>query len=351
MRPRSSLWLSLYAGLSSLFVTLLYQAIKSFIALPELEQIHLTETVCIVSVGLFVIERLLSSVETPPQEGTLSKGRRGLLVRPLVVFVLLSISDGLLHDYLVRTVVPRGMTGIEQLIGSLIAPGAITYSWIHGVNRMPRRARRYGLYAAILFGLYSFSVVTIVFISRTFKTLSPTPGLTHFESIWAEVLVSLMFFSWLLTSAIPSGYLGGLAVDRGWCRHAWQSIAIALAIAASIQPIAIGITFELLSAYTGRKVSGLFALSFIVEPTFGNIGWALGLALVPDADFIFQSERTRPSENLSLGKEAAKVACITVLLTISSVIFSLACMAFPTRLILMAGSHSVATPSPSRGVP
>jgi len=184
LRPRSALRLSLYAGLSSLFVTLLYQSAKSFIALTTIEQIRLAETVFIVSVGLFVIERLLSRIEGGPVESDLSKGRRGLVIRSLVVFVLLSVSDGLLHDYLVRTVVPRGGTGIEQLASSLIGPGVITYFWMHGANMMPPRARISGLYCAALVGLFSFTIVTISLISRTLTDVPRLPGLLILSRCW-----------------------------------------------------------------------------------------------------------------------------------------------------------------------
>ena len=338
MRPRSSLWLSLYAGLSSLFVTLLYQAIKSFVALPRLDQLHLAETVIIVSVGLSVIERFLSLLKASPLEGTLTEGREGLLLRPLLVFVLLSISDGLLHDYLSRTVVPRGFNGIEQLVLSLVAPSVITFSWLYGLSTTPRRARIYGLYAAILVGSCFFTIVIIALIQYTPKSAS-LRTLSRFEETGVYIVVGLTLFSWVLTSAVPSGFLGGLAVDRGWCHHAWQRIAIGLGVAASVAPIAMFIFGALLSELSGKKLPNSFAWSFILEPTIGNIGWALGFALIADADAIFQSERTKPSGSLSLIRESARVAWVTGLMIVLLVIFSLACMAIPTRLILMAGSH------------
>ncbi|MGO9602523.1 MAG: hypothetical protein ACLQAT_03805 [Candidatus Binataceae bacterium] len=349
MRPKSSLRLSLYAGLSSLFVTLLYQSIKSFIALPALQKVRTAVTIVLVSIGiLIVIEPLLSRIRISPLDGAVSKRREKLLVRmlSLAVIVLVSVSDGLLHEYLGETIRQRGLNGIEQLVFSLVGPSVITFSWLYGLRTAPRKARTYGLYAAILVGLVYFTVPTIFLINQTSKTVPPTPGLTQFGSIEAEVVVSLAFFSWLLTCAVPSGYLGGLAVDRGWCRHAWQRIAIGLAVAASIVPVAIGIMSELLSAYSGRKISGAFAWSFILEPTIGNIGWALGVALVPDADVIFQSDRTRPSGDLSLIRESARVAWAAGLMIVVLVIFSLACMTIPTRLIFMSGSHSMAASSP-----
>jgi hypothetical protein len=336
MRPRSSFWLSLYAGLSSLFVTLLYQAIKSFIALPRFDKIRLAETVFIVSGGLFVIERLLSSVRASIPEATLYRGRE--LLRPLIVFVFLSISDGLLHDYVSRTVVPRGLNGIEQLVLSLVAPSVITFSWLYGLSTTRRRSRIYGLYAAILVGLLFFGVVVVSIMSHTPKTLTP-PLLGWFGSIVVGIVVGLMFFSWVLTSAVPSGYLGGLAIDRGWCRHAWQRVAIGLGLAASVEPVALFIFTGVLAAVSKRP--NPFAWSYIIEPTIGNVGWALGFALIPDADAIFQSYRTKPSESRNLLREAARVAWVIGLMIIMLVIFALVCMVVPNRFILKPPAPSV----------
>jgi hypothetical protein len=349
MRPRSSLWLSLYAGLSSLFVTLLYQSIKSFLALSTLEKMQKAGTIALVSVGvLLIIEPLLSRIRISPLEGAVSKRQEALLVRTvsLAVIALVSVSDGLLHEYLGETIRQRGLNGIEQLVVSFLGPSVITLSWLYGLRATPQRARIYGLYGAVLVGLFSFAIDTIFLINLSSKTVPPMPGLSPFGSIAIEVVVSLTFLSWVLTSAVPSGFLGGLALDRGWCHHAWQSIAIGLGVAASVAPLAVGITLELLSAYTGRKVPGLFAWSFILEPTIGNIGWALGFALVPDADAIFQRNRTGPVGDLNLISESVKVAWVTGLLIGLLVIFSLACMTIPTRIVLMAGSHSATSLAP-----
>lgn len=132
---------------------------------------------------------------------------------------------------------------------------------------------------------------------------------------------------------MPSGYLGGLAVDRGWCRHAWQRIAIGLAAAASVMPVAMARVAGVISVVSKRP--NLFAWSFIIEPTIGNIGWALGFALIPDADdAIFRSDRTKPSGSLNPVREAATVAWVIGLMTVLLAIFSLACWFIPTRFFL-----------------
>jgi len=142
MRPRSSLWLSLYTGLSSLFVTVLYQSIKAFIALSLLEKLRRVETIALVSIGvLLVIEPLLSQIRISLPEGAVSKKREKLFVRTLslAVIVLVSISDGLLHEFLGETIRQRGLNGIEQLVFSLVGPGVITFFWLYGLRAAPRR--------------------------------------------------------------------------------------------------------------------------------------------------------------------------------------------------------------------
>ncbi len=257
----------------------------------------------------------------------------------LAVIVLVSVSDGLLHEYFGETIRQRGLKGIEQLVFSLVGPSVITFSWLYGLGTTPRRARIYGLYAAILVGLFSFSIVTISIMNYSPGGVPVPPTLSRFEAMGVAVVVGLTLVSWVLTSAVPSGFLGGLAVDRGWCRHAWQRVAIGLGVAASVAPVAMFILGALLSALSGKKLPNSFAWSFILEPTIGNIGWALSFALVPDADAIFEGDRTKPSGSLSLIRESARVAWVTALMVVLLVIFSLACMVIPTRFILMAGSQ------------
>jgi hypothetical protein len=180
--------------------------------------------------------------------------------------------------------------------------------------------------------------VVISIMNLTPKHLIPPP-LSWFATIGVEIVVALMFFSSVLTNAVPSGYLGGLAIDRGWCRHAWQRVAIGLGLAASVAPVAMFIFAGVLSAVSNRP--NPFAWSFIIEPTIGNVGWALGFALIPDADAIFQSYRTKPSGSLNLIGEVARVAWVIGLMTVLLVIFDLARMVIPTRFILKPTAPSV----------
>ncbi|MGA2409470.1 MAG: hypothetical protein ABSG46_03645 [Candidatus Binataceae bacterium] len=347
MRPKSALRLSLYAGLSSLFVSLLFQATKSFVSLSRLEIERRTATIALVSIGVVVvIEPLLSRIRISSLEDANPRKREKLFIRliSLAVVVLVSASDGLLHEYLSETISKRGLTSIEQLAFSLIGPSVITYAWVYGVSKSPRRAKRYGLYAAILVGAVYLTILSISIIRR-FSGVPP--ALSGFEEIEAGVLVGLEFFGWALTSAVPSGFLGGLAIDHGWCRHAWQGIAIGLGVAAIIEPIVLVIALKLFLLFMKRTTGSLFAWSFVLEPTVGNIGWALGLALVTDGDAVFQNERTKSSGGSSFIRESMGVGGIVCLMIVLLTMFSFACMIIPIRPVLMAGSHSEVRSAPS----
>lgn len=178
MRPKSSLRLSLYAGLTSLVAMLLYQASESFIALPVVDKLRRVETIALVSVGvLVVIEPLLSQITISRQESVLFKRREGLLVRmlALAIIVLVSICDGLLHEYLGETISPRGWLGVAQLVSSLIGPSVITFFWLQGLRTAPPRARTYGLYAAISIGVLFF-IVDAIFSTKYLLQKVPVPS-------------------------------------------------------------------------------------------------------------------------------------------------------------------------------
>jgi hypothetical protein len=357
MRPKSSLRLSLYAGLTSLFAMLLYQASESFIALPALEKIRRVETIAVVSIGvLVVIEPLLSRITVSRPESVLSKGREGLLVRvlALAVIVLVSICDGLLHEYLGETISPRGWMGIAQLISSLIGPGVITFFWLQGLRTVPPRARIYGLYAAISIGILFFIVDAIFSTKYVLQKVPLPPGVSRLDLIEIGAQMGLIFLWPVATSYLASGFLGGFAADRGWCRHAWERIAIGLGVASIVQPVAAVFVIDWISTSGPKKIPGmsLWSLwSFIIPGAIGNVAWALGFLLVPDADALFKIDRTNPGESLSLPRESVRVAGAALLMAVLVVAASVGCLSISKLLtadILERGSHPAgAMPSPS----
>lgn len=305
MTAKSPLRLSLYAGLSSLGLMLLFGAIEAFLALPPLEKKRKAETIAIVSlVMLAVIEPLLSRIADSPHEGALSK--RGLLVRllSLVVIVLVSLCDGLLHEYIGETISPKGLIGIALLVNSLIGPSVITFVWLRGLKKKPPRAARYGLYAAITLGVaYSF-----LLIEYSIHKTAPQLGMI---SLIEVVTLASTFICWPIAVAfVASGFLGGLAADRGWCRHAWQRIAIGLAVAAAVESVSLFFVFVFAFGIAQTKFT---VWSLLVPSVIGNIGWALGFVLAPDSDTLVQSEWAKPKEILSVAKESAGFAYYALL--------------------------------------
>lgn len=352
---KPSIRISLYAGLSSLFASLLYQSIRSFVFLPALEQLRRAETIAIVSIGLLVIiEPLLSRIKVSPLENALSERHDGFLVRSLVVIVLVSFSDGLLHDYLGETISPRGWTGIVQIISSLIGPGVITFSWLRGLRKTPPRAKKYGLYTSMAVGVFFFALDVLFLMNYSLQKVHPSPEFGRIRIMEAEAVFGLFFLSPVITVYVASGFLGGLAVDRDWCRHAWQRIALGLGVAAIVQPASLFLALDLAYRASRTKMAIFSLWSFMLEPAIGNIGWSLGFVLVPDADTIFRSERTEPVESLSLRGESAKVACAALSVASILTVFSLVCMGISEHITaditadtLNRGSRPRTTLSPS----
>ncbi len=355
--PKSSLRLSLYAGLTSLFAMLLYQASAAFIALPVLDKMRRVETIAVVSIGvLVVIEPLLSRITVSRPESVLSKGREGLLVRmlALLVIVLVSICDGLLHEYLGENISPRGWMGIAQLVTSLIGPSVITFFWLQGLRTVPPRAGTYGLYAAMLIGILFFIVDAICSMRYTLQKIPLPSNISRLDIIEIGAQIGLIFLWPVVTSYLASGFLGGLAADRGWCRHAWERIAIGLGVASVVQPVAGLLVIDWISKSGPKKIPGMSVWSlwsWIVPSAIGNVAWAIGFVLVPDADALFNIGRTSSSKSPSFARESIRVAGAALLMIVLVVAVSVGCLRISNLLtadILERGSHPAgAMPSPS----
>ena len=251
---------------------------------------------------LVVIEPLLSSIANLPHENS----TKGLRVRflALVVIVLVSLSDGLLHEYIGKTVSPWGLKGIALLANSLIGPSVITFCWLQGLKKKPSRAARYGLCAAVTIGI----VYSLLLVGYSMHKIVPSPQLGLFTLIEIGTIVGAVFFWPIALGFVASGFLGGLAADRGWCRHAWQRIAIGLAVAAAVDSV---FSFFVAVLEVGIAKTTFTVWSLLLPTAVGNIGWALGFVLAPDSDSLFQSEPAK--EIRSMAKESARFACYAVL--------------------------------------
>jgi hypothetical protein len=327
---KSALRLSLYAGLSSLFATLLYQASESFLALPAPEKMQKLETIAIVSIGIqIVIEPLFSRLTFSPHEGTLSKRGGGILARflSLVVIVLVQSSDGLLHEYLSHTISPHGLFGIASLVASLIGPSIITFSWLLGQRKeRPPRARSYGLYSAMFISTLYVTVAGLLLANYSLKKTPPPPGMEGMQFVEIETLIVLFALWPVLTIYWASGFFGGLAVDRRWCRHAWQGIAIGLSVATVVETVSVfcvGTVLYGMVLGTARAEKAMWSIwSPLPAGVIQNIGWALGIFLVSDADTLLKNEGTKP-EVVSFVKASFEVACDAITMAVGIIVISL----------------------------
>jgi hypothetical protein len=291
MKSESPFWLALYTGLTSLFAMLLYRAIEDFLALPAREQLRDAETIALVTIGiLFVIEPLLSRIRISyPGEPPHAKGGQGFLVHILafVVIVLVGFCDGLLHQYIGHTISPRGWAGIEELASSLIGPTVITLAWLHG--GASGQARKYGFVAGILVGILFVGAGIL-----ELRSLVASPEDAQSDSLKIALTDGLILLWPMLTSYALSGYFGGLAADRGWGRHAWQRIAVGLAMAAAIEVVLEIFIFHFLFGTAAlRTIRWWSFASLMVPEEIGNVGWALGVILWPNRDAFFQSDRPK----------------------------------------------------------
>jgi len=182
---------------------------------------------------------------------------------------------------------------------------------------------------------------------------TPTPPtLGRFDLIEIGAVVAFGFFWFLLTIYFPSGLLGGLAADRGWCPHAWERILIGLAVAAIVAPVPMVLVFKLLSIINGRPLPPFPVFSvFILPALIGNAGWALAFYLDSDADDLLRVPPNGPetdthglkSEAFKLAWAAARVFAFGAAIGISSLIIDNAITADTLR----RGSHGVVLPSPT----
>jgi hypothetical protein len=154
-----------------------------------------------------------------------------------------------------------------------------------------------------------YFIADIVLLTKYSPNQTPPPGLEGIELLELQSLMWLFLLWPVLTTYWASGFLGGLAVDRRWCRRAWQGIAIGLALAAVVQSFSGFFVGTLLYGplLGTAKLKTMWSVwSFLPIAVVSNIGWALGIFLVSDADLLLQNEETKP-EIVSLAKES--LAC------------------------------------------
>lgn len=143
----------------------------------------------------------------------------------------------------------------------LFLAGAITFAWARGVPHLPQRVWRFGWIAGAL-----LSIV----IDLAFWLLSEYPF---------DDRIVMHSLRWGL-----AGFLGGLAIEKGWCRHSAMQVAVGVGIASVIT-----ILFEILFASSFDR-SNLSDLGFWRDESTRQllpaIGWALGLLLLRKSEHV-----------------------------------------------------------------
>jgi hypothetical protein len=353
----SNIKLALYAGLTSLFTTLLYEAVEAFYALPLHDKIEQLETIAIVTVGSLLVldpflDSILASIRALPADGEHHRelGTSWVRLIALVVIVFVGVCDGLLHEYLGHAISSRGLIfGIEQLVSSLLGPTIITFAWLRGLTKTPPRAARYGLIAGILLGIFVFSLVT-AFAAHYAIQRTPTVRLEVFDNMEAWAVLGFEFLWVTLTVFFPGGFLGGLAADRGWCAHAWQRVLIGLAAAAIVQPLSSLVTLYYLTALAQpQQPPELSVVGFVIPALTGNIGWALAFYLDADADALLAAKTSTPDKNISLNTEATKLIEAAALMFVCATAVGMGSLLVSHRLtadMLKRGTHPIVSLSP-----
>ena len=285
---KAQLRLSISAGLSSCFVFLLYEAIQEFATLDLHHQLRQLAVIALTSLGMLaVIEPLLERMQITGA-GDSHRRRKGLLIRvsAFAIIAITSLFHGLLHHLLGENLSAKGWAVIWEMASMVIGPGAITFAWMLGLRRSPPRAKRFGLSAGIIVGVFLISVS----ILQVYLLIPSAPGsLTDWVRISAVLSLAALFLWPILTTFAISGYLGGLSAERPWFGRPWEEIAVGLGIAG-----AVGATSEFLG---GALLSAFAKTSLTVGPSFwallissevANAGWALGLLFHADFVAMFQ---------------------------------------------------------------
>ncbi len=283
--------LALATGLVAAFFSVFYQAVEEFFSLAPHEQFKELMVIGITSIGmLLAIEPILERI-SPVRFREHSAREDDLLIRAgaLLTIVATALLHGLLHAHISQSLSVHGMLVIEQLLTALVAPTLITLAWIYGVAREQYHARWYGLVAGMLAGV---SLVLIATVQLYF--FRPSTGLREAAGGNAAIAmlgVATSFVWFVIPTCAVNGYLGGLALDRQWTGKAWRAVAIGLMLAAAVEAGSFMLTssFEFQALKTVGLTQPDSIGSLIAEAVVGNLGWAMGLLVRPDADALLGS--------------------------------------------------------------
>ncbi len=285
---KAQLRLSISAGLSSCFVFLLYEAIQEFATLDPQHQLRQIAVIALTSIGMLaVIEPLLERMQITDAGDSHRKGR-GLLIRvsAFAIIAVTSLFHGLLHHLLGESLSVKGWAVIWELASMVIGPGVITFAWMRGLRTSPPRAKRFGLSAGIIVGVFLISA-SILQVYLLIPSAAGSP--TEWVRISAVLSLAALFLWPILTTFAISGYLGGLSAERQWFGKPWEEIAVGLGIAGAVGATSEFLAVTFLSAFAKTGVTmGPSFWSLLASSEIANAGWALGLLFHADFVAMFQ---------------------------------------------------------------
>jgi hypothetical protein len=285
---KAQLRLSISAGLSSCFVFLLYEAIQEFATLDLHHQLRQLAVIALTSIGMLaVIEPLLERMQITDAGDSHRKGT-GLLIRvsAFAIIAVTSLFHGLLHHLLGESLSAKGWAVIWELASMVIGPGVITFAWMRGLRTNPPKAKRFGLSAGIVVGIFLISA-SILQVYLLIPATASSP--TEWVKISAVLSLAALFLWPILTTFAISGYLGGLSAERQWFGKPWEEIAIGLGIAGAVGAASEFLAVTFLSTFAKISVGvGPSFWSLLASSEIANAGWALGLLFHADFVAMFQ---------------------------------------------------------------
>lgn len=160
----------------------------------------------------------------------------------------------------------------------LLVAGSVTLAWARGVCRHPQQAAKLGALTGMIVG----GAVDLVFAPALWIGAAPGQPLSH------QIDVTILaMFRWGL-----SGFLGGLAIEKGWGQRSAFRVALGVAVAALIIASIEAVyeqSFDDSTKFTIFADAGFwrYELSRRLLPAFA---WALAIFLSSKSDDVLQRQ-------------------------------------------------------------
>jgi hypothetical protein len=275
---------SLYAAGGSLFGSLIYEGMQTFLQLSPHEQLRRLVVMIISLVGTAIfIDHFLDWVTGSRSEHAKPTIAHRHSSRYKLIALMIVLMANFFEEIL-DGVVDQAITGPLSIFNKVLVPvvctAAITSAWIYGVRNGRKRAKRYGLFTGLVVAFAFFVVV----IGDMYFSLTPDQSWgTHAERLLVVSTVAIELLWWIAIPFPIVGFLGGLAVDRRWCGKAWIGIAVGLVMSAVVDTTVIFCSFSL-EAIAAHRSFPLEIRPFLLSGIFSSLFWPIGLGLCKEAD-------------------------------------------------------------------